>query len=183
VSPVEGGAHLAARLGVSAADAVLVLTLALVAMTGVYIWLTSRLVADARRQNRPYVYVVPEVDPSRSPPLELRVRNAGNRIAQDVRIIVTSDAMIWTFGRPPRSGTDRPRIERVPVSTLPLVRRGVPFLAPGEARTLGFVPTAHLARGRSQTLSYKITYHDGAGLRYRDACSTEFHAGGEEQAL
>jgi hypothetical protein len=158
----------------------LLLALALLVVTGVYIGLTARLVAEARRQNRPYVYLVPEIDPNRSPPLTLTVRNAGNRVAQDVRIVVTGDAMIWTFARAARSGTDRPRIERVPVSSLSIVRKGVPFLAPGEAKALGFVPTAHLHRGRSQTLSYKIAYHDGAGLRYRDAHSTEFHAGGEE---
>jgi hypothetical protein len=180
MSPVEGGSSLAARLGVSASDAMLLLALALVVVTGVYIALTARLVAEARRQNRPYVYVVPEIDPNRSPPLELNVRNAGNRVAQDIRIVVTGDAMIWTFARLSRSGTDRPRIERVPVSSVPVVKKGVPFLAPGEVKALGFVPTAHLSRGRSQTLSYKITYHDGAGLRYRDAYSTEFHAGGEE---
>jgi hypothetical protein len=64
-------------------------TIALFAVTAWYVFLTSRIVIENKRHQRPYVYV--DVEPAGGPVLEIGVGNYGDRAAQAVSFKVHSD--------------------------------------------------------------------------------------------
>ena len=141
-------------------DAIAWLTVVLILVTMFYARQNRRMVQEMRRQNRPYVYIVFD--------RRLVIRNGGDRSAHQVRFAILEDAHIAgailkqdSFGAPTE-------FDRVPVSSVAIVRHGVHTLLPAAERVIGPAPF------ETQTLKYRVCYQDGAGIRYKEVLTEEF---------
>jgi hypothetical protein len=153
-------------------------TAVLVLITGYYAWQNKRMVDEIRRQSRPYLYIVHEEHC-------LVVKNGGTRSAHDIRIRLATDAKVpkqyETFAQvsitregetsPPQEPSQQLTPEKwaeitqgtVDVSTLPMIKSGIPTLVPGEGRPLAQV-VRHIGRKEHQ----RFVRHDEAPLGTRE---------------
>lgn len=164
-------------------------TTVLVLITGYYAWQNKRMVDELRRQNRPYLYIAHEGD-------WLVVENGGTRSAHDIWIELLNDAKVpkqyqvfaqltvTEAGEPPPPKPDPSHWltpekvaelteGKVNVSTLPLIKSGIPTLVPGGKRALAQV-VRHIGLKEHQRLGYLIRYGDGSGLRYSEQQVAEY---------
>jgi len=102
----------------------------------------------------------------------LVVRNAGNRLGQDIRLKVVQDAELWrTFF----TEGDQLKQEKEKVSSLEACKNGISSLPPGGVTQLGELDiTADPLKLDPQKLSYDIQYSDGAGTLYNETFSLSY---------
>ncbi|HEV8676834.1 MAG TPA: hypothetical protein VGX21_22590 [Methylomirabilota bacterium] len=145
--------------------ALVVLTFALVLITGYYAWQTRRMVEEMRRQDRPYVALLLTSHHEASD-RDMVISNLGTRFAVAIAITVTNDAKVLVHT--PDEGVQRENVS----SLLP---GGViaQSLAPGQSNRIAFVQilTPEVER---QRLAYKISYRDGAGTRYEEDLELDY---------
>lgn len=162
-------------------------TAVLAIITAYYAWQNKRMVDEIRRQSRPYLYIVHDEH-------WLLVKNEGMRSAHGIQIELLSDAKVpkqyQTFAtvtttkagelpppKPAEKLTPEKRAEMtqgtVNVSTLPIIKSGIPTLVPGGKRMLARVDR-HIGLKEHQRFEYVIRYRDGSGLRYEEKQVAEY---------
>ena len=134
----------------------------------------TRTLARASRTRRPHVFLVVKGDPddgTKRRPVVLR--NGGDLPARDIAVSVVQDGWIWTLPRTGETGGE----ERVPFSTLDVVRYGVVGIAPGGEQPIAcLTPAGRWVRDRDQRLQCTIRYLDGEGEAYEETIGLEYLA-------
>jgi len=165
------------RLGITASDIQAFSSLASVAVAMLLAWITyryardtRRMVDEMRRQHRPYLYLLWEQDSDEEVPTvyRLKLKNAGDRVAQQIALRVSQDAEIVTLTRDP-DATNWVNFKpvAVPVSSLSICQDGVKSLGPGDVLLLGY-SNWYRSATEEQVLGYEIAYQDGAGALYSE---------------
>lgn len=167
----QAGWNLEGRLGLTVNDAQilysagsLVLAFALVGVTIWYAISTGRMVAEMRRQNRPYVYIVCEQG-------RLIVRNSGNRSAHHIRPEILTDAYLQE-GELRQEGENQ-ILGLAQVGTSVTIREGIRTLVPGGERHIGQLARPMPARPAVR-LEYIVRYQDGAGTEYQEQLAEDY---------
>ena len=145
----------------------------LVGVTCIYALYTKRILEEMRKQNRPYLYIgVEDFGESGRELWVLVIRNTGNRVAQNIRLKIIQDALIWISYFTDSEGW---RDDTEKISALDACKNGIPSLLPGVKTKLGnlYAP-ASTDRSEEQHLSYVIEYSDGAGTPYSETLSLTY---------
>jgi hypothetical protein len=101
------------------------------------------------------------------------LRNGGDLPAREIFVSVVQDGWIWTLPRTGESGGE----ERVPFSTLDVVRYGVSGIPPGGEQPVAcLTPAGRWMPDRDQRLQCTIRYMDGEGIAYEEAVALEYLA-------
>jgi len=156
--------------------AIVALTAALVVVTYIYAMYTRRMVEEIKRQSRPYVYMTFERY-ERSMPYHyyrLLLRNGGNRVAQRIRVHISEDA--WIGCHRVQVAENEFKTDFIKVSFSEVCTSGVTSLVPNGETEIGFYDKQSLqgSKGR-QSLSYTVSYFDGAGIPYTESASLEYN--------
>lgn len=156
--------------------AIVILTAALVVVTYIYALYTKRMVEEIKRQSRPYVYMTFERY-ERSMPYHyyrLLLRNGGNRVAQRITVHISEDA--WIGCHRVQVAENEFKTDFIRVSSSEVCKSGVTSLVPNGEIEVGFYDKQSLrdSKGR-QSLSYTVTYFDGAGIQYTESASLEYN--------
>ena len=131
----------------------LIVTGLLAILTGVYVWLTHRIV---QAQTAPCVIVHVTADESRPTVLQIVIENVGNGVARDVRFQLSEEIphRAWGLdenGPPAEQMKDGPLIE------------GIPALGPRAARRMDWGQYPALRRElKGKKIDVTCTFKDGA---------------------
>jgi hypothetical protein len=166
------------RYGISAADIQALSSLASVVLATVLAWVTwryardtRRMVNEMRRQHRPYLYLLWEQDSNgeQVPTVyRLKLKNAGDRVAQDISLRMIQDALVVTLTQDPEAKDwVNYKPVAVPVSSLTICHDGLKSLGPGDVVWLGY-SNWYRSATEEQVLGYELDYRDGAGVVYRE---------------
>lgn len=134
-----------------------VTTILLVTVTAWYVYLTHHMLQEARRSQRPYVYLKMRLDGAL---LEFGVGNSGDRAAERVEFTVVRDIV------------DR---DGQPVSQDSPLSRGIRYLPPGETYRFSVLAPQNLA-GRppgDAVFDVAVNYRSG-GAKYGDRFAIDF---------
>jgi hypothetical protein len=163
-------------IGNNAAAVQAISTVALLFVTGVYVWFTKTLADQARRNQRPYVYM--DIDARKGTDLQLLIGNVGERAANNIQIAVEPKD-----GRGRRNPLAQPdgserTLNLDVLRDLAPVRSGIPYLAPGRVYRwdlLGLGRVDELVNGRpgENTVDVRIRY-EADGHKYKEDTHFDF---------
>jgi hypothetical protein len=133
------------------------------------------MVAEMRRQNRPYIFLSYEPSSHNAQVYELRLVNRGTRVAKDIRLKILRDAKIfsWSYDKD-EQGNEYSYEEDYKVSSLPACKEGIAALPPNAETIVGFAD--HLGRLQRQHLEYSVSYCDGDNQRYEESYPIDYWA-------
>src|SRR6266545_4754993 len=131
-------------------------TVVLAVLTGLYVWLTHKLL---RAQSEPHVVLYARSDELRPGLIELVIQNVGRAVARDVRFEF-SQPMVWrAYGM-----SEAEAKEAQPLADGPLVA-GIPALGPGEMRRITWGQFGGLKKALGDATITVTTRFKGSGKK------------------
>jgi hypothetical protein len=151
-------------------------TLALLAMTALYVWFTKSLAAEARRSQRPYVHF--DIDARGGTDLQMILGNSGDRAANDIEVKVVDRQTPHGLNLLRRHAVPERKLNLQPLRDLPPVRSGVRYLAPGrvyrwDLLELGRIDDLLAGAPGEHVIEVEISYH-GGGERFHESTLFDF---------